>query len=167
MIQSRYRLLSLAFLLALGLLSNKLLFPTSTSSLPAPSASSARVISSGFSCWIAQGIWLSKIENQKSPDPESIVFNLSTVISLEPHNRFYRTNAAGILAYDLSALDLQPGIQQQYLARSLQLLEEGISRYPEDAPFYHYELGKIYLLKKKDVKQARAHFRLASKETER
>lgn len=162
MILSRNKLLSLAFLLALSVLANKLLFPISTSNLSALSASPARIVSSGFNAWIAQGIWISKIENQTTLNPESIVLNLSNVLSLEPGNRFYRTNAAGILAYDLAALDLQPKIRQQYLATSIQLLKEGISRFPEDAAFYHYELGKIYLLKKQDPDQARAHFQIAS-----
>ena len=140
------------------------MLPTSTSYQLVESADPARIISSGFNGWIAQGIWLSTIENQKSPQPASINYNLSKVISLEPGNRFYRTNAAGILAYDLTAGNLHPDTRQQLLNNSIKVLEEGITRCPKDAPFYHYELGKIYLLKKKNPEQARAHFRLASTE---
>ena len=130
------------------------------------SYSGHRLITSGLSSWVAQGIWISKIDGNHEDPTSTMVHDLHTVLSLDPFNTFYRINAAGILAYDLPSVTNSTLAQtESYIQEALKILEKGLKVCPEDSPYYFYEFGKIYLLKYKDTERARSYFIKASQKT--
>ena len=139
------------------------LLPTEPQQIEPPNLT--KCIASGFSPWVAQGIWLSSIEFDSTPNTARTVYLLNKVLTMEPRNRFYRTNGVGILAYGETATDLSPSTDSENaVSRSMRILKNGILLTPEDAPFYNYELGKLFLLKLDDKVTAKNYFHLASEE---
>ena len=153
------------FLLLISALGACALINSTFTSPPSQIASHSghRLLTSGLSSWIAQGIWISKIDGDRKNPTSTIVNDLHTVLSLDPANTVYRINAAGILAYDLPAATNSTLAQaESYIQEALEILEDGMKVCPEDSSYYFYEFGKIYLLKYKNTERARSYFLKAS-----
>lgn len=130
-----------------------------------PTNEYSRLISSGFSIWIAQGKWLSIEPDPPSQSLKSPIQRIESVISYAPDNLFYRVNAAGILAYDFTANCTDSRRIKEWINSALKILNEGLQISPEDRSVYWYEIGKIELLKNHNSLLARKYFESAAKGT--
>jgi hypothetical protein len=124
-----------------------------------------RLLASGFSTWIAQAQWIHHIENADLAvvAPAKIQLQLNSILQTCPSLPFFRTNAAGILAYDLPAAQQMSDTEAEPLIQAaLDLLRQGALTHPSNAAICHLEMGKIILLKRGDPKQAEHYFLLAA-----
>jgi len=122
-----------------------------------------QILASGFSSWMAQGYWLALETTPTRNTLPNVMQKVDLVLSLDPDNRFYRTNAAAILAYDLPAeMQMSSDEMNDSIRNALRILDDGTRICPEEAAFYYYEIGKIQLLKLHDPSKARHYFQLAS-----
>jgi hypothetical protein len=125
-----------------------------------PHYDSGRQITSGWSGWIAHANWLRFFSTVPEDDPKNMVIRIERICRLDPKNYFFIINGVGLLGYDLPA-GLPDSESKVWVDRAVLLLDEALIRRPGD-PFYHYELGKLYLLKRNDPERAKHHFTLAS-----
>lgn len=117
-------------------------------------------LASGWCSWVAHAIWLSQIDAGRKPR----LADIHTVLSCCPSNRFFRIQSAGIIAFSRSDFMTNPTSDSNASPgkQALAILQDGLSRDPDGAAHYHYEIAKLQLLLFRDRNAAIKSFRRAS-----